>query len=63
MPRIEVTTIFSGSVPAENRFQEWEHFGCNQTYYDVNYDSNSLDECKELLNTVSIYVFNGAARK
>jgi laminin, beta 1 len=64
IPRIEVTPIFAGSAPAENRMREYVRHGCNQTYYEVNYDSSVVaGECKDLLNQVSIYVFNGATRE
>lgn len=63
VPKIEVTPIFTGSIPAETRLREFTQLGCNQTYYDVNYEKTASQECRDLLNTVSIFVFNGAARK
>lgn len=63
VPRIEVTPIFHGNPQAEVRYTEYQNLGCNQTYYDVNYDSEARPECKDLLNMVSVYVFNGATRK
>lgn len=63
IPRIEATPIFSGSPPAESRKHDYVALGCNETYYDVNYNAETREKCKDLLNTVSIYVFGGAARK
>ncbi|XP_065087000.1 laminin subunit beta-1 isoform X1 [Ochlerotatus camptorhynchus] len=60
VPRIEVTPIFHGNPPAEVRYREYQNLGCNQTYYDVNYDMDARPECKDLLNMVSVFVFNGA---
>lgn len=63
VPRIEVTPIFHGNPPAEVRYREYQNLGCNQTYYDVNYDMDARPECKDLLNMVSVFVFNGATRE
>lgn len=63
VPRIEVTSIFQGGPPGENRMREFVHFNCNTTYYDVNYDQKLNEKCRELLNAVSIVQFNGATRK
>lgn len=64
IPRIEVTPVFTGTESAKNRLDEYTMLGCNQTYYDVNFESGGVNQkCKDLLNTVSIYVFDGAARK
>uniref|UniRef100_A0A8D8FJB6 Laminin subunit beta-1 n=1 Tax=Culex pipiens TaxID=7175 RepID=A0A8D8FJB6_CULPI len=60
VPRIEVTPIFHGTPQADLRYREYKDLGCNQTYYDVNYDASARPECKDLLNTVSVFVFNGA---
>lgn len=63
IPRIEVTPIFSDGTPGEQRLREYKRLGCNQTYYDVNYEKNMPDQCKELLHSVNIWVFDGAAGK
>lgn len=61
IPQIEVTPVFTGTESAKNRLDEYTLLGCNQTYYDVNFESVGVDpKCKDLLNTVSIYVFDGA---
>lgn len=60
IPRIEVTPIFSGGTPGEHRLREYTRLGCNQTYYEVNYESNLPDQCKELLHSVNIWLFDGA---
>uniref|UniRef100_W4VRM4 Putative laminin n=1 Tax=Corethrella appendiculata TaxID=1370023 RepID=W4VRM4_9DIPT len=61
VPLIEVTPIFEGNAPGEQRLKDYKLLGCNDTYYDVNYDSEAREECKDLLNKVSIYVYNGAS--
>lgn len=55
-----MTPIFSGGSPGENRLREYTRLGCNQTYYDVNYEKNMPDQCKDLLHSVNIWVFDGA---
>ncbi|XP_055377658.1 laminin subunit beta-1 isoform X2 [Condylostylus longicornis] len=60
VPRIEVTPVFHGDAPAENRRREYDHYNCNQTYYDVNFEGHSYEQCKDLFNTVSTYVYDGA---
>jgi laminin beta 1 len=64
IPRIEVTTLVSMTgAEIDNIRREFEYYGCNQTYYDLNYDDHSRGRCKNILNMVSTYVFNGATRK
>lgn len=63
VPKIEVTQLFKGSPPAESRRHQYIALGCNQTYYEVNYEENLRPECKDLLNTVAIFVYDGATRK
>lgn len=63
IPKIEVTSIFTGSPPAENRLREFMRFNCNTTYYDVNYDQKLNDQCRDLLMKTSVVEFNGAVRK
>lgn len=63
IPRIEVTPLLTGSGPAENRLREYTRLGCNQTYYDIDYEKTMPDQCKELLHSVDIWVFDGATGK
>lgn len=63
IPKIEVTSIFSGSPPAENRLREYMRFNCNTTYYDVNYDQKLNEQCRDILMKTSVVEFNGAVRK
>lgn len=60
IPRIQETPIFTGSPPADNRRRNYIENQCNQTYYDLDFDSRASPECKDLMNTVSIFVFGGA---
>lgn len=63
IPKIEVTPIFTVGSPAENRRREYIRLGCNQTYYDIDYEKNMPDQCKELLHSINIWVFDGATGK
>lgn len=63
IPRIEETPIFKGSPPADVRKKEFDHYRCNDTLYNINYEADALDRCLELLNTAGTYVSNGADRK
>lgn len=60
IPRIEATTVLSGSPVADNSRQLYVEHNCNDTFYDIDFDVRSSHECKDLLDTVSIYVFDGA---
>lgn len=59
IPRIEATPLLSGLPEADNNLQLFES-NCNQTFYRVDFDETSSPECKDLIDTVSIYVFDGA---
>lgn len=60
VPRIEATTIMNGSPAADNLRQVFDYNQCNYTYYDIDYNERSSQECKDLLNAVSIFVYDGA---
>lgn len=60
IPKIEATSIMSGTPEADEQRQAYLENNCNQTFYDVNFEERSSPECKDLLNTVSIFVFDGA---
>lgn len=60
IPRIEATTVFGGSPAGDNLHQLYIEHNCNQTFYDVNYEERSTPECKDWLDTVSIFIFDGA---
>lgn len=62
IPRIEVTTIFSGSSPADYRKQDFDHFRCNDSYYEVSVKDGNK-RCEELLRMAGTLVFEGATRK
>lgn len=63
IPRIDVTTIFSGSTRATERAQDFIYYGCNDSYYDVSAQTSASAKCQELINMASIEVHNGATRK
>lgn len=63
VPRIEESPIFIGSPPAESRRREYEHYRCNDTYYNINYEADALERCIYLMNTAGIYVSDGAERE
>jgi hypothetical protein len=63
VPRIDVTTIFKGSSIADIRTQDFEYYGCNDTYYDVALTSHASPKCQELINMAATLVYNGATRK
>lgn len=63
VPRIEVTPILDGEGPSEARRREYIELGCNETYYEVNYEKDTRQECIDLRSTVSTYVFDGAIRE
>lgn len=60
IPRIEITPILHGTHQAEARHREFVNAGCNHTYYDVNYEKNAPEECRELLKAISVFINNGA---
>lgn len=62
IPRIEVTTIFSGSTPAFHRKQDFDYYRCNDSLYDVTlHDINK--RCEELFQMAGTLVYNGATRE
>lgn len=62
IPRIEVTSIFTGSTPADYRRQDFEYYRCNDTYYDVSVrDVNK--KCEELFQMAGTFIHDGASRK
>lgn len=60
IPRIEATKIFTGSPEAEDQRQIFIENNCNQTFYDIHFDERAPPACKDLLDTVSIFIFDGA---
>lgn len=60
IPRIEATQVFSGTPEADNSQQMFIEHDCNATFYGIDFNERSAPECKELLDTVSIFVFDGA---
>lgn len=63
IPRIEVTSIFTGSAPADYRKQDFEYYRCNDTYYDIAFSETVNKRCEELFQMAGTLVFDGAARK
>lgn len=62
IPRIEVTSIFSGSVPADIRKQDFDYYRCNDTYYDI--AAREVNKrCEELFQMAGTLVYDGASRK
>jgi hypothetical protein len=62
IPRIEVTSIFSGSTPADYRKQDFDYYRCNDTFYDVSLrDINR--RCEELFKMAGTLIHEGAARE
>lgn len=62
LPRIEVTSIFSGSTPADYRRRDFDQYRCNDSYYDI--AGRETDKrCEELFQMAGTLVFDGAARK
>lgn len=62
IPRIDVTSIFSGSTPADYRKQDFDYYRCNDSYYDVGVrDINK--RCEELFQMAGTLVYDGASRK
>lgn len=62
IPRIDVTSIFSGSIPADYRKQDFDYYRCNDSYYDVGVrDINK--RCEELFQMAGTLVYDGASRK
>lgn len=62
IPRIEVTTIFSGSTPGFRRKEDFDYYRCNESYYDAAArDVNK--RCEELFQMAGTLVYNGATRK
>lgn len=56
IPRIDATEVLT--KPENN--QIYTENNCNSTLYGIDFDDRSPEECKNLLNSVSIYVFDGA---
>lgn len=61
IPRIELTTVFSGSPIADSRRQEYYQMGCNQSLYDMRYSTFADERCRELENYVSTVIYDGAS--
>lgn len=61
IPRIELTTVFSGSPIADSRRQEYYQLGCNQSLYDLRYSGFADERCRELENYVSTVIYDGAS--
>lgn len=60
IPRIEATEVLTGSPAADNQRQVFIENNCNATFYGVDFDERLSADCKNLLDTVSIFVFDGA---
>lgn len=60
IPRIDATQVFTGSPEADNIHQTFIEHDCNATFYGIDFEDRSSPECKDLLDTVSIFVFDGA---
>ncbi|XP_058129242.1 laminin subunit beta-1 [Anopheles ziemanni] len=60
LPRIEMTPILQGTHQAEVRHREFVNAACNHTYYDVNYNTVAPEECRDILDMISVYINNGA---
>lgn len=57
IPRIDGTEILT---KPDNARQAYIENNCNATFYGVDFDDRSSEECKHLINSVSIFVFDGA---
>lgn len=60
LPQIEATPLLQGTPAADNRHREYIANRCNETYYELDYELRATPECKDLLDSVSIFVFDGA---
>lgn len=60
VPRLDRTPVFHGSPMAENRLREYNDLGCNQSYYNLHYNSVARERCKEFLDIASISIYDGA---
>lgn len=63
IPHIEVTPIFRGSVLAHELHDTFNRYGCNDSYYRLNYDRDAPKECQDVFRPSSTIVANGAQRK
>ncbi|XP_037816684.1 laminin subunit beta-1 [Lucilia sericata] len=61
IPRIELTSVFSGTPVADSRRQEYYQMGCNQSLYDLRYGAFADERCRELENYVSTIIYDGAS--
>lgn len=62
IPRIEVTSIFSGSAPGEIRHRDFDYYRCNDSYYDISF-AEADEKCKELFGMAGTLIHGGATRK
>lgn len=62
IPRIEVSSYFS-EPPENTRIREFIERGCNGSIYDINYDEYMRPECREIINDISVQIFDGATRE
>jgi coxsackievirus/adenovirus receptor len=62
IPRIEVTSVFTGSQIAQKRKEEFDYYGCNYSYYDIT-QAAAPEKCVELIQNSATEIFNGATRK
>lgn len=60
IPRIEATTLLNGSPAADNLRNFYGENHCNYTFYDIDYEERSSPDCKNLLDSVSIFMYDGA---
>lgn len=63
VPHIEVTTILRGSAGADERLDEYNYNGCNDTLYRITYDKDARPFCSNIYHTTSTIIHNGAQRK
>nr|XP_036214745.1 laminin subunit beta-1 [Bactrocera oleae]XP_036214746.1 laminin subunit beta-1 [Bactrocera oleae] len=61
VPRIEVTSVFTGSIAADLRRREYIQMGCNQSLYDIRYTNIVDPRCQDLENYASTEIHDGAS--
>lgn len=63
VPRIEVSSFFIDSTPENTRLKDFYDYGCNRSFYEINYIDYLRPECKDIIDDVSIFFYDGATRE
>lgn len=62
IPRIEISPFFT-EPPENTRLRDFIERGCNGTIYDIHYDEYMKPDCREIINDISVQIFDGATRE